>query len=87
MHLRREIRARALDDEARVARVADQAQRVAGHAEAELELGAHRDPLHEWRQCLGQKCIALVAAVVADGRAQQARGDAEAELFFGHGVE
>ena len=84
---RGEVLAGALDDEPRRAAVAHQAQRVAWNAESQLELRAHRHPLDEGRECLREKRVVLVAAVVAHGLAEEARGDAEADLFFGHRVE
>src|SRR5262249_11245383 len=79
-HSRGEIFPRALSHEARRLRPPDEADRLARDAEAELDLGAHRHPLHVVRERPGEEQVALVPAVVPHGLAEQARRDAEANL-------
>ena len=90
-HPRGEILARLLDDEPRGGGGADQANRRTGHAQADLDLGTHGHPLDERAEDVGEKRVALVAAVVANLLTEQARGDAEADfsggLPLGHGRE
>ena len=59
--------------------IALEADRLARHAEAELHLGADGHPLDEAPERLGEERVALVAAVVAHGLAEEAGADAEAE--------
>jgi hypothetical protein len=58
-HACREVLAALLHDEARDVLGADQPQGVAGHAQADLDLRAHRHPLDEGPQGLGQKASRL----------------------------
>ena len=84
-----QVLARLLDDEPRRPLVTDQPERVARNGEPDLDLGADRDPLDEWPQCVRQERVLLVATVVTDLRPEQAGGDAEPDLFalaFGHRV-
>ena len=88
-HACREILAGPLDDEARRGRITHEPDRVARDAEPDLDLGAHRYPLDERAERVSQETIALVAAVVADLPAEEARRDTEPDLLalaFAHSV-
>jgi len=57
-------------------------ERLARHAEAELDLRAHRHPLHEAAEGLGEEGVALVAAVEAHPEPEQARRDADPDRLL-----
>ena len=80
LHADGEILAALLDDEPRRVVVADQAQGVAGHAQADVDLRAHRHPLDERAQGLGEEGIALVPAVVAHLGPEETGRDPEPDL-------
>jgi len=69
-----------LDQTGRTAR-ADEDDRRPRHAEPELHLRAHGNPLHVVAEHAQQRVVPLVVAVVADTLAEEARRDAEPDLF------
>jgi hypothetical protein len=87
MHAHGQVLAGRLDVQARRGGIADEPQRRARHAEADLHLRTHRPPFDERPQGLHEEGVALVATVPADALAEQAGGHAEPEtrgLDFPH---
>src|SRR5262249_13684604 len=80
-HGSRQIAAALGLDEVGRGRGADEDDRRARHAEPELYLGTHGDPLHVGAERAQQRARVLVATVVADARTEETRRDAEPDLF------
>lgn len=71
-HRRGQVLARPAGDEPGPVRGALQAERLARGAEAELDLGADRHPVHVLCELRGQEPVTAVAAVEPHGSAEQA---------------
>src|SRR5690349_9972148 len=77
----------ALDgDEPRVLRIADQAHRLPGRPQSGFDLRTYRDPLYVAAEDVGQKFVALVAAIEPYLVTQKAAADAEAKQCGRHRV-
>jgi hypothetical protein len=86
---RGEVLAGLVDDQPRGRGFPDEPDRVARHAESDLDLRAHRDPLDEGAERVGQERIALVAAVVAHLPTEETGRHAGPDLLglaFAHSV-
>ena len=77
------IAARAGADHARRRGIADEVHGFPRHTHPGLDLGTDGDPLDVRREDVAQKSVALVAAVVADGRAEKTAADAEPQRARG----
>jgi len=79
------VEAAAARDQTCCVRLANQPERLARYAQADLDLGADRHEVHEAPQHVDDVVIELVAAIVADLLAQQAGAHAPFELLS-HGL-
>ena len=66
-------------DQANLAVHLHETHRLSRHAQARLQLGAHRHPFDKTPERLDQEEVALVSPVEADGLAEETRRDAEAK--------
>ena len=83
LHGLRQVRPALGGDEPWRRGVSHQTQRFAGSAQPQLHLGTHRHPREMPRQRAGDVAVLLMAAVVADGLAEKAGGDADLDLEVG----